>query len=157
VRGPSWWQYVGGLDADSGWAREFAAAVEQESELPARHRKFYVAAIKRLAAQTYPRPAHRPADPVNFWLACHYRLGMVLNAPKAAANDTAQVAAAAGIAAGHDYKSVQRHARKLKRPVAEFLSAIVNQVPKDWPSELPPRAIHRGLMRWVESKVRELA
>src|SRR6516165_6524954 len=98
---PTWWQYIGGRDADRRWAGAYVVMAEQSRGFPPLHRKFYLAAITRLSADAYPKPAHRLPDPVNFWLACHYHHGMIVKTSKAAAVDTARLASSAGIARGH--------------------------------------------------------
>src|SRR5205085_6788570 len=104
---PSWWQYVAGRDADQKWAAFYAASVESGGTFSAGELNFYLNAIKRLAADAYPKPAHRPPDVVNFWLACHYQLRAQSGSSKAAAIDTARIAAEATLGKGHTPKAIQ--------------------------------------------------
>jgi hypothetical protein len=157
---PSWWKYVGGRDKDRQWAR-FYAETEQRTALPARDRSFYLAAIMRLADDTYAKPAHRPPDVVNFWFTCRYQLATSSARPKAAAIDTARLASDAGIATGHTPKAIQRHAKALEKPAKEFLHSARNQIRDEMmerglgvPSD---GELNEKLIEWIERMVRKVA
>src|SRR5439155_24557571 len=122
---PSWWQYVAGRDHDKKWAAFYASTIERGGDFSSKSElDFYLNVIKRLAADAYPKPAHRPPDAVNFWLTCHYQLRVQSgSSTKAAAIDTARIIAAeATIAKGHTPKAIQRHAKRLQQPASEFLA-----------------------------------
>lgn len=159
---PSWWEYVGGRTADKAWAMAYTSAVRRGMAMSARERSFSLAAIDRLATDAYVDPAHRPPHRVKFWLACHYQLGVLTKSRKAAAIDSATVAARAGARRGNTPKQIQRRANELEKPVREFLDAVMQQAPLDWPPHWRQQlrhaaSIHRGMIRFVEAMVQKVA
>ena len=70
-REPSWWNYVGGREADAMWAKVYVALRREGREISAQDLAFYLAAIERLAAGAYPRKKGHPGNRVNFWISAH--------------------------------------------------------------------------------------
>lgn len=153
---PSWWKYVGGREADERWALSYVAAQKQNLQLPARDKVFYLQAVERLATDAHPRAPHRPPDRINLWLVCHYLLGTMRKSAKAAAIDTAQLASDAGHAPGHDFKAIQRHAKRLETTALEFLEAVVGDGVLRFGYRPPPHELHRRLTLWIEGEVRKV-
>jgi hypothetical protein len=154
---PSWWKYIASSDADKSWSAFYASMALKGGQFSERDHDFYLNAIQRLAEDSYTKPAHRPPDAVNFWLTCHYQLGILSAKPKAAASITAWLASTAGIEKGHTPKAIQRHAKKLETPAKEFLDACRRAVMERAPERPSNEQLNHALIKWIERMVRKVA
>lgn len=142
---PSWWLF--GRDDDRQWALDFLEKFRTGADISANELVFYLAAIERLAKDEYPKAAHRPKEPINFWIALRYELRVQSGiAGKRAASETAELAAVSS-------STVQSHARTWRQEVGSYVSASWDRLPQDLRAGVTESDHRESLIKFADRQI----